>query len=119
MHNINRKSKIIETYCLELIDLVGIILSYGIALLLRFESADEISFLKVHYSMGIYILLFSLLYNIFSDWNRGFFERDKLTELVAIIKFNAILSLAIGCLVFFDEAGATVFQTGFWLFYRL
>ncbi|NLL79364.1 MAG: sugar transferase [Clostridiales bacterium] len=111
MHNINRKSKVIETYCLELIDLVSIILAYILALFLRFGSVEAISFLQIHYYVGVFILLFSLLYNIFSDWNRGFFERGKWVELIAVVKYNVILSLAIGCMVFLMKLG--------WSFSRL
>ena len=111
MHNINRKSKVIETYCLELIDLVSIVLAYILALFFRFGSVEAISFLQIHYYVGVFILLFSLLYNIFSDWNRGFFGRSKVVELIAVIKYNVVLSLAIGCMVFLMKLG--------WSFSRL
>lgn len=111
MHNINRKSKVIETYCLELIDLVSIILAYILALFFRFKSAEAISFINIHYYVGVFILLFSLLYNIFSDWNRGFFGRNRAAELIAVIKYNVVMSLAIGCMVFLMKLG--------WSFSRL
>ncbi len=111
MQNINRKSKIIETYCLEMIDLVSIVLAYSFALFLRFKSMEAISFMQIHYYVGVFILLVSLLYNIFSDWNRGFFERGKGVELIAVVKYNVVLAMAIGGIVFVMKLG--------WSFSRL
>ncbi len=104
MPSINKKSRILETYALILIDTVCLVVSYIAALFIRFMSAQE-AFSQVHYTVGAFLLVIALLYSIMSEWNRGFFKRGSYVELVAVLKYNIVLSLAIATIVFLAGYG--------------
>lgn len=101
MHQINRKSRVIETYSLIFIDLLSVAISYLLALMIRFGNIRTSMSVQVHYTVCVYIMLFCVLYGVLSDWNRGFFDRGHLVEFIAIVKYNVVLVLAITCLMYF------------------
>lgn len=94
MQQINRKSKLIEVYCLLLIDLFCIVGTYMLSLLLRFGTfrnvlLDTLEYgLQLHYNVCVYFMLFCVLYTIMMDWNRHFFSRGSYVEAIAIIKYE-------------------------------
>lgn len=106
MQRISKKSRLLETYSLILIDMLGILISYAGALWLRFRGLTG-GYTQIHYSVGAYILIIALLYSMMTEWNRGFFDRGMLVELIAIIKYNAVLLLAISTIVFLIKLGET------------
>ena len=55
MQAINRKGKLIETYCLILIDLLCVVLAYLTALVLRFHTVSAALFSNpLHYTVGFF-----------------------------------------------------------------
>ena len=72
MQAINRKARLLETYSLILIDLLCVIAALLTALILRFGSIQRALTMPVHYTVAIYMMLFSVLYNVMADWNRSF-----------------------------------------------
>lgn len=104
MQRINKKSRLLETYSLIFIDMLGILISYAGALWLRFRGQTA-GYTQIHYSIGAYILIIALLYSVMTEWNRGFFDRGMLVELIAILKYNAVLLLAISTIVFLIKLG--------------
>lgn len=99
MQRISKKSRLLETYALIFIDVLGILISYAGALLLRFQG-EGVAYSQIHFSVGAYIVIIALLYSIMTEWNRGFFDRGYLVEIIAITKYNLVLLLAISTIVF-------------------
>ncbi len=100
MQSINRKSRLLETYSLILIDLLCVIAALVTALVLRFGSMQQALSNPVHYTVGIYMMLFSVLYNVLADWNRGFFKRGHFVELIAVTKYDVVMMAAIACIMY-------------------
>lgn len=100
MQTINRKARLLETYSLILIDLLCVIAAYATALLLRFGNVHQALSRQVHYTVGIYVMLFCLLYSVMADWNRGFFKRGYFVEMIAILKYDCVMMLAIASVMY-------------------
>lgn len=100
MHQFNHKNRLIETYSLILIDLISVTLAYLLALFLRFGNVRSVFYMDVHYSVWGYLMLFCVLYGVMTEWNRGFFTRGYMVELIAICKYDIVMSVAIGCFLF-------------------
>lgn len=103
MQAINRKSRLLETYSLILIDLLCVIAALVTALIIRFGNVQQALSVQVHYTVGIYMMLFSLLYNVMADWNRGFFKRGYFVETVAVIKYDVVMMAAIAIIMFLTQ----------------
>ncbi len=100
MQAINRKGRLLETYSLTLLDLLCVIAALVTALLIRFGNLQQALGVQVHYTVGIYMMLFSVLYNVMADWNRGFFKRGYFVEFVAIVKYDIVMMAAIACIMY-------------------
>ncbi len=100
MQAINRKARLLETYSLILIDLLCVIAALVTALILRFGGVKQALTMPVHYTVAIYMMLFSVLYNVMADWNRGFFKRGAFVECVAIVKYDIVMMAAIACIMY-------------------
>ena len=74
MNSIYRKSRVVTTYSLILIDLLVVVASYCLALLIRFHSLSKVDNQPTHLFFGILLVTLSLLYAIGTDWNRDFFK---------------------------------------------
>lgn len=103
MNRINRKSKIIENYSLLIIDILCVIVSYLIALLLRFGTVKIDFAVEEHYFVCAGLAVCCLLYNGFVDWNRDFFERGSFVEFICVLKYIIMTTVAMGCLIFFAK----------------
>ena len=84
----NRKKKIIESYCLLFSDLLCIVIAYAAAILLRYGKFARVQEPEVHALVCVFFLLFCTIYSFLLDWNRSFLERGVLVEFVAVLKFN-------------------------------
>lgn len=100
MHQFNHKNRLVETYSLILLDMVGVTLAYLLAILLRFGRIGQFFRMEVHYTVWGYMMLFCVLYSVMTEWNRGFFTRGYMVEFIAILKYNIVMAAAIGCLLF-------------------
>lgn len=106
MQQINKKSRIIETYCLLIIDLLSIVLAQIVAALLRFKSIDVLLMGKdsqLHYSFFVYMMLFCVLYSVLVDWNRHFFSRGKYVEAVATFKYMLAMTVVTGFILYITK----------------
>lgn len=95
MQTINRKGRLVETYSLILIDLIAVLGAYMTALLLRFGNVHQAISMQLNYTVGIYMMLFCVLYGVMSDWNRGFFRRGFFVEGIAVLKYDIVMMIAI------------------------
>jgi len=103
MNKLYRKSRIIENYSLLIIDVLCVIGSYLLALLLRFGTVKIDFAIQEHYFVCAGLVVSCLLYNGFVDWNRDFFERGNLVELICVFKYIVVTTVAMGCLIFFAK----------------
>ena len=109
MQQINRKSKLIEVYCLLLIDLICVVGAYVIALLIRFKDLRAVMMgateygMQLHYNVCVYFMLFCVLYTIMVDWNRHFFSRGPYVEGIAIIKYEVTMVAFIGFVLYLTQ----------------
>lgn len=101
----NRKKKIIESYWLLFIDLLSISAAYMIAILLRYRKFNWVMEPELHFLVYICFLLFCTIYSFLLDWNRDFLIRGTLVELVAVVKFNLFMALAIASFLFMIQRG--------------
>lgn len=88
-----RKSRVVEKYSLELIDLLSILFAFLLAFQLRFLGNSDLNSEDIpkYQLMCVLVLFFSILYSSFTEWNDGFFERSWERELVAVIKYTLFL----------------------------
>lgn len=92
MENIRRKNKMIETYSILMIDLACVIVSYALALFIRFNIIHYENYPKqFHLMVGAYIVILCLLYNMFLDANRNFFTRGYYQEFYYTVRYTLIL----------------------------
>ena len=103
MQKIHRKSKMIETYCILLLDFLSIIISYLLAMFMRFHSIRNADRVALHYNVCMYMLLFCLLYSVLIDWNRGYFKRGYFIELISVLKYDLTMTVVIGFLLFLTK----------------
>lgn len=88
MQQIHRKSKLIETYCVLLIDFASIVISYLLAMFIRFGTIRNADRLSLHYNVCMYMMLFCLLYSVLIDWNRHFFWKRLLYRICSGYKIR-------------------------------
>ena len=104
----NRKMKVIEGYWLLFMDLVSIVISYTVAILIRFHKFRWVDEPELHFVVCIGFLLFCTIYSFLFDWNREFLKRGILVEFVAVLKFNIFMELSVMAFLFMLQRGADV-----------
>ncbi|MCR4641026.1 MAG: sugar transferase [Lachnospiraceae bacterium] len=93
MNTIYRKSRVLKTYMLILLELFAAGASFAIAMLIRFGDFYADGHGDTHLFFGILLLAMSLMYSMMTDWNRDFFIRGFFRELVAIGKYTATITV--------------------------
>lgn len=95
-----RQTDVFEMYVLLLADILCLFLSYLISLYLRFHAVMSIDEPNLHWTIFWGILVYSILYDSFVDYNRNFTKRGYYVEAKAIIKRNVIMAAGIGVVLF-------------------
>lgn len=104
MDNIRRKNKMIETYSILLIDMVCVLVSYYLSLFIRFDLISKEAYPRDYHSMvGAYILILCLMYTLFLDGNRWFFDRNNLRELYYTIRYTGILVVGLVVVLYLSQ----------------
>jgi len=102
---INKKSTLIEKYCLSIIDILAVVLSFMLALAIRFTALERTRFVTDReYLVCALVVVASILYGVFTDYNREFFSRGYFVEFVAIVKYELAMLLLLGAIVFLVQA---------------
>lgn len=82
----------IETYSILMIDIVCVVVSYALALFIRFNIIHYENYPRqFHLMVGAYIVILCLLYNMFLDANRNFFTRGYYQEFYYTARYTLIL----------------------------
>ena len=104
MENIRRKNKMIETYSILLIDILSAVISYALALFIRFNIINyEIYPKQFHLMVGAYIVVLCLLYNMFLDANRNFFTRGYYQEFYYTVRYTGILVVGLVVVLYLTQ----------------
>lgn len=102
---VDKKTSVLETYSLVLIDMLAVIISFLIAKFLRFSAYGKgQTNIEREYLVCVIVLIISILYGVFTDYNREFFKRGSFIEFVAVIKYVFLLMIMFGATVFFVKA---------------
>ncbi|MDE7476721.1 MAG: sugar transferase, partial [Lachnospiraceae bacterium] len=92
MENVRRKNKMIETYSILLIDILSAVVSYAVALFIRFRIIKYENYpQEFHLMIGACIVILCLLYNMFLDANRNFFTRGYYQEFYYTARYTLII----------------------------
>lgn len=104
MENIRRKNKMIETYSVLIIDILGVVVAYALALFIRFNIINyEIYPKQFHLMVGAYIVVLCLLYNMFLDANRNFFTRGYYQEFYYTARYTLILVVGLVVVLYLTQ----------------
>ncbi len=104
MENIRRKNKMIETYSILLIDILGVVISYAVSLFIRFHIIHYENYPRqFHLMVGTYIVVLCLLYNMFLDANRNFFTRGYYQEFYYTVRYTLILVVGLVVVLYLTQ----------------
>lgn len=93
MNKIYRKSTIIKTYSLMLIEIISMGLAFAATVWLWFRDFKRISTPEVYISAGVFMMACTILYSVMTDWNRDFFIRGYFREFMAVGKLIIVVTL--------------------------
>lgn len=104
MDNIRRKNKMIETYSILLMDMVCVLVSYYLSIFIRFNLIVKENYARdYHSTVAAYILILCLMYTLFLDGNRWFFDRSNLRELYYTIRYTGILVVGLVVVLYLTQ----------------
>ena len=94
----------IETYSVLIIDILGVVVAYALALFIRFNIINyEIYPKQFHLMVGAYIVVLCLLYNMFLDANRNFFTRGYYQEFYYTARYTLILVVGLVVVLYLTQ----------------
>lgn len=103
MENIRRKNKMIQTYSILLMDMICVLVSYYLSLFIRFDLAHEAYARDYHSTVSAYILILCLMYTLFLDGNRWFFDRDNFKEFYYTVRYTGIIVLGLVLVLYLTQ----------------
>lgn len=98
---IERRSKITELYGILLTDCLCVILSYLLALFIRYGTLGEPHHRNTYLLVCVWILLFTVLYDTLIGSGRNFLRRGYYVEAKSVVKQVAGMLIFLGCILFF------------------
>ncbi len=107
MNQVNQKNRILENYCLLAVDLIAIVISYLLALLLRFGSVKGSFSGDLHGITCMAFLFVAMIYTWGLEWNRGFIKRGYMVELVSVLKYNLVMVVVVSSFLFVTSRAST------------
>lgn len=105
MEQVNQKNRIIESYCLLAVDILGIAISFFLADMVRHKSLSLRSGDDTYMVTLLCLFLVCILYSTFMDYNRDFVKRGSYVEFLAVTKLNAVMVIAVTFTLFFLKEG--------------
>ncbi len=106
MKQSSQKNRILETYCLLLIDLIALFVSYLLAGWVRFGSIKSVLSSEMHLSTCLCFMLISVSYSLLLDWNKSVVQRGYMIELIAVFKYNITMVIIVACFLFVTSTAA-------------
>lgn len=105
MEKNSRKSHIYESYGVLLFDLLVIVVSYILAMLLRFKSLKYFYFGSLHMNVCAIVLLLTLLYYAVAAPGENFIKRGLFVEFLAVFKQSVVLLATLAVILFAFQKG--------------
>lgn len=104
MNTAVRKTKLYETYGVLLGDIFVQVLSYTIAMLIRYGSLRYFGFGSLHFNVCALMLLVTICYFSLANPSQNFIKRGYYLELLAVIKSNVVLFATMAIGLFLSQA---------------
>lgn len=114
MGSFNRKTNLIQSYSLIVIDIICLLISYALAFLIRYQKTVRMS--QADFVFCLMLVLFGVLYSFLLDWNHFIFKRGYFSEMMAILKYTVSIAIAFGFGVFILRQGEHFSRLVFGLF---
>lgn len=103
MEQKNQKNRIVEMYCLMIVDIACIIVSFFIANAIRHRNFSIRSQDAIYIIVLIFLILTYVLYLTFFDYSREFIKRGYYVEFSAITKINLVMVIVVTFGLFFMQ----------------
>ncbi len=100
MNSIYRKSNVVKTYSLIIIEIICLIISYLLAIVVKYGSLDTSGNRDMYFTCLMFMIAVIVLYTVATDWNRDFFIRGYFKEAIIILRCVIIVTLMGGAFVF-------------------
>lgn len=117
MNQANHKEKVMELYSLLAVDLISIIVSYILAVLLRFGTLSNLAKSDLHVTVCLCCMLFCTVFSLLIDWNRGFLKRGYFVELTTVLKYIVIMVVGVASMLFLLQQGENFSRLVFGFFF--
>lgn len=117
MNQTNRKEKVMELYSLLAVDLISIIISYILAVMLRFGTLNNLVKSDLHITVCLCCMLFCTVFSLLVDWNRGFLKRGYFVELTTVLKYILLMVVGVASMLFLLQQGAYFSRLVFGFFF--
>lgn len=96
-----QKNRIIERYGIWLCDLICILVIFISSTYIRFGNFRDMGDKSAHFNVCITFLLVCTVYNFFADWNSNFMKRGIWLEFTAVARYDIIMALTVGVIMYF------------------
>ncbi len=103
MKNRQSKASVIELYVLQLLDIITIMISYGIASYFRYGTIRSQYEVQLYNATLFFLILFSVVYTVLTNYSQDFVRRGYAIEFVASSKYHITMLVAIGTYLFLTQ----------------
>ena len=93
MNSIYRKSNVIKTYSLILIEIISLVIAFATAVLIKYGNFRMENNSDLYITGLIFMIATIILYSVVTDWNRDFFIRGYFREAIAIFKCIIVVAV--------------------------
>lgn len=97
----NSKNKVIITYGLWIVDIITVVLAFGLATFIRFFIKKDIRETNVYFMVCLLLILCATVYTFVVPWHNDTMKRKPLSELWKIIKMNIFMIVVSQTLMYF------------------
>ncbi|MFI3175895.1 MAG: sugar transferase [Eubacteriales bacterium] len=103
MGNRQSKANVLELYVLQIVDIITIIFSYGVASYLRYGTLRSEYEMELYNETLLFLIIFSIVYTVMTNYSQDFMKRGYMIELVSSTKYHGIMLVAIGTYLFLTK----------------
>lgn len=100
MENVRRKNNMIETYGILLMDILGVLAAYALAVFIRKHTSTDLLSSENNLIAFDIALVLCLLNTLILDGNANFFKRDKWSEFRHVFRYTLIVTIGLVFVLF-------------------
>ena len=86
-----QRLRLLQRYGLWIIDTFCVLASFQISYAIRYGHENRVILRGAGTRLILLLVLFTLAYNFFLDWNHNYLRRNALTELIMVLRFHVVL----------------------------